>query len=135
MQVKKCYFQPHGDSRGQLIALEENADIPFKIRRVYYIYGVNEGIRRGYHAHRALEQVLVCVHGSCWITLDDGSMREEVLLDCPEQGLYIGPGTWREMHDFTPDAVLMVFASEPYDEEDYIRDYDEFLANKRSSGE
>ena len=131
MQALKYVFQPHGDNRGQLIALEEHKDIPFIIRRVYYMYDTAEGVRRGYHAHKKLEQILVCIHGSCWVLLDDGNERKEVSLERPYEGLYIGPGMWREMHDFSPDAVLMVLASDYYDESDYIRSYDEFLAMTR----
>ena len=127
MEVKKYTFPPHGDDRGQLIAIEENKDIPFKVKRVYYIYDTLEGVRRGFHAHRNLEQILICVKGSCKIHLDDGYSTAEVLLDKPSEGLYISNATWREMYDFTPDAVLLVLASELYDEADYIRNYDKFI--------
>ena len=120
-------FDVHGDSRGQLIALEENKEIPFKVKRVYYIYGTQKGVRRGFHAHKMLQQVLICVHGSCKIHLDNGSETAEVTLDKPYEGLYISSNTWREMYDFSPDAVLLVLASELYNESDYIRNYDEFL--------
>ncbi len=127
MEIKKYQFQIHGDDRGQLVALEEMKDIPFEIKRVYYMYDTGEGVRRGFHAHKKLEQILICIHGSCKILLDNGVEKEEVLLDKPFEGLYIANDTWREMFDFSPDAVLMVLASEYYDEADYIRDYDEFL--------
>lgn len=127
MQVIKYVFQPHGDDRGQLIALEEFNDIPFQIKRVYYMYDTREGIVRGKHAHKNLEQILVCIHGSCKIRLDNGKERKVVPLEKPYEGLYVGANMWREMYDFSPDAVLMVLASEVYDEADYIRDYDEFL--------
>lgn len=127
MQIIKYMFQQHGDERGQLVALEELKDIPFQIKRVYYMYDTGEGVRRGYHAHKSLEQILICIHGSCKILLDNGTEKESVSLDKPYEGLYVSNITWREMYDFSPDAVLMVLASEYYDEEDYIRDYDEFL--------
>ena len=127
MQVTKYVFQKHGDERGQLIALEENQDIPFEIKRVYYMYDTKEGVRRGYHAHKSLEQILICIHGTCKILLDNGVEKEEVLLDKPYEGLYVSNNMWREMFDFSPDAVLMVLASDYYKEEDYIRDYNEFL--------
>lgn len=127
MQVRKYAFQQHGDERGQLVALEELIDIPFEIKRVYYMYDTLEGVRRGYHAHKALEQILICIHGSCKILLDDGTEKEIVPLDNPYEGLYVSNAMWREMFDFSPDAVLMVLASEYYTEDDYIRDYDEFL--------
>ena len=134
MQTIKYTFQPHGDDRGQLIALEEFNDIPFKIKRVYYMYDTGEGVRRGFHAHKSLEQILVCVHGSCKIHLDNGKETKEILLEKPYEGLYIPNNMWREMYDFSPDAVLMVFASEIYDEKDYIRNYDDFLKEIKSNG-
>ena len=127
MQVVKYAFQRHGDDRGMLVALEEGKEIPFDVKRVYYMYDTVEGVRRGFHAHKCLEQILICVHGSCKILLDNGKEKEIVSLDTPYEGLYISNDTWREMYDFSPDAVLMVLASELYDEADYIRDYDEFL--------
>lgn len=127
MQVIKYSFQPHGDERGQLIALEEHKDIPFLIRRVYYMYDTAPGVVRGLHAHKSLEQILICIHGSCKILLDNGAEKEVVLLDDPGVGLYVANNMWREMFDFSPGAVLMVLASEPYDEADYIRDYAAFL--------
>lgn len=127
MQVIKYVFQPHGDERGMLIALEELKDIPFRIKRVYYMYNTIEGVVRGHHAHKSLEQILVCIHGSCKIRLDNGYEKKVIPLEKPYEGLYVGNNMWREMFDFSPDAVLMVLASELYNEEDYIRDYDEFL--------
>ena len=127
MQTIKYVFQPHGDERGQLVALEEFKDIPFRIKRVYYMYDTGKGITRGYHAHKSLQQILICIHGSCKIRLDDGIEKRVVLLDKPNEGLYIGHDKWREMYDFSDGAVLMVLASEHYDEKDYLRDYDAFL--------
>lgn len=131
-------FQPHGDSRGQLVALEEFKDIPFEVKRIYYMYDTGEGVRRGFHAHKNLKQILICVHGSCKVHLDDGDEKKEVSLEKPYEGLFIDSIIWREMYDFSPDAVLMVLASELYNEADYIRDYDEFIKyvrqNKNESG-
>lgn len=127
-------FQEHGDARGQLVALEENKNIPFPIKRVYFMYDTVEGVVRGKHAHRKLHQVLFCVAGACTIHLDDGREKVDVRLDQPSRGLLIGPGMWREMYDFTPGAVLMVLASEYYEESDYIRDYDEFLREVQKDG-
>ena len=127
MQVVKYVFQPHGDERGQLISLEEYNDIPFRIKRVYFMYDTLSDVVRGHHAHKKLQQILVCVHGSCKIRLDNGKEKKVVPLEKPYEGLYVSNNMWREMFDFSPDAVLMVFASEVYDESDYIRDYDEFL--------
>lgn len=128
MEIVKYSFPPHGDERGQLVAIEEGQDIPFAIKRVYYIYDTLPDVQRGYHAHRNLQQILLCVHGSCRIVLDDGHERKEVLLNKPYEGLYISNDIWREMYDFSEGAVLLVLASEHYDEADYIRDYDDFTA-------
>lgn len=127
MQVIKYVFQPHGDNRGQLVALEELKDIPFQIKRVYYMYDTAKGVHRGFHAHKSLEQILICIHGTCKILLDNGVEKKIVPLEKPYEGLYIANDMWREMYDFSPDAVLMVLASQVYDENDYIRDYNEFL--------
>lgn len=127
MQVIKYMFQPHGDSRGQLIALEEFKDIPFRVKRIYYMYDTEQGVIRGKHAHKSLEQILVCIHGSCKVRLDNGEEKKIVHLEKPYEGLYIANNIWREMYDFSKDAVLMVMASELYDANDYIRDYEKFL--------
>ena len=127
MDINIVHLEEHGDNRGTLIALEQMANIPFEIKRVYYMFDTVSGVRRGFHAHKCLKQMLICVHGSCKILLDDGSEKQEVLLDKPNKGLIIESNIWREMFDFSPDAVLMVLASELYDENDYIRNYDEFL--------
>ena len=127
MQVIKYMFQPHGDERGQLVALEEYKVIPFEIKRGYYMYDTGEGVHRGFHAHKELEQILICMHGSCKILLDNGEEKKVVPLEKPYEGLYISNDMWREMYDFSPDAVLLVLASQLYDEADYIRNYDEFL--------
>lgn len=127
MQVIKYAFQQHGDDRGQLVALEEFKDIPFAIKRVYYMYDTGESVHRGFHAHKSLEQILICIHGSCKIRLDNGVEKKNVFLEKPYEGLYISNDMWREMYDFSPDAVLLVLASDFYLEDDYIRDYDEFL--------
>ncbi|MFT0213780.1 FdtA/QdtA family cupin domain-containing protein [Pseudomonas sp. F1_0610] len=115
-----------GDERGSLVAIEELKTIPFQIKRVYYIYGTQEKVARGFHAHKKLQQLAICVAGKCKMILDDGTQREEVWLDSPNKAVLIG-NLWHEMHDFSQDCVLLVLASEPYDEADYIRDYQEFL--------
>ena len=128
MQIVKFEFQRHGDDRGMLVALEHSKEIPFDVKRVYYMYDTVGGVRRGFHAHKCLQQILICVHGSCKIHLDNGrGETAEVDLNTPFEGLYISNDMWREMYDFSSDAVLMVLASELYDEADYIRNYDEFL--------
>lgn len=132
MNIKKYEFKEIGDYRGTLVAIEQNKDIPFEIRRVYYMYDTTEHVHRGKHSHKCLEQILICICGSCTVTLDDGKERLDLELNKRFEGLYIGPNTWREMHHFSSDAVLMVLASELYMEEDYIRDYDEFLRTQLS---
>lgn len=127
MEIKTYNFPPHGDDRGQLVAIEAMKDLPFEVKRVYYIYDTLPGVRRGFHAHKCLQQILLCVNGSCNIHLDDGSNTAEVTLNKPNVGLYISNDMWREMYDFTPGSVLLVLASEYYDEEDYIRNYDDFI--------
>lgn len=124
--VKLIDFPPLGDDRGSLVALEANKTVPFDIKRVYYIFGTKQGVARGFHAHKALKQVAVCVTGSCRMLLDNGRHKEEVMLDSPTKGLLIEDLVWREMHDFTHDCVLLVLASEHYDEADYIREYEIF---------
>ena len=130
--IKLVDLPSFGDERGGLIAIESEQSIPFQIKRLYYIFGTQSGVARGFHAHYNLKQVAICVKGSCRMILDDGQHREEVWLDTPNKGLLIGDLVWREMHDFSDDCVLLVLASEHYDEADYIRDYDEFIneANK-----
>ena len=108
------------------MSVESRRTIPFEINRVYYIFGTNKGISRGFHAHKNLKQLAVCVSGKCRFELDNGFERESVWLDSPSSGLVIGDMIWREMHDFSADCVLMVLASEYYDEHDYIRSYAEF---------
>ena len=127
MNIERFHAQQHGDSRGQLVALEEKSEIPFDIKRVYYIYDTKEGVRRGFHAHKSLKQLLICVNGACKVLLDNGHEKEIVILDKPYEGIFVQSNIWREMYDFTPDAVLLVLASEIYDESDYIRDYRRFL--------
>lgn len=128
MQIVKYQFQQHGDDRGQLVSLEEFNDIPFEIKRVYYMYDTVPEQVRGKHAHKSLKQILICIHGSCKILLDNGKgEKKKVFMEKPYEGLFVDNNMWREMYDFSPDAVLMCLASEVYNEEDYIRDYDEFL--------
>jgi dTDP-4-dehydrorhamnose 3,5-epimerase len=116
-----------GDERGSLIAIEQLAQLPFEIARVYYIFGTLPEVTRGFHSHKTLHQFAVAVAGSCVMILDDGAERERVALDRPDVGIHIPPDVWHEMEDFSPDCVLLVIASAPYDEADYIRDYQDFL--------
>lgn len=125
--VKLIDLPSLGDERGSLVSIETAKSIPFDVKRVYYIYGTKDGVSRGFHAHKNLQQLAVCVAGTCRILLDDGNVQESVWLDSPAKGLIIGNNVWREMHDFTKDCVLLVLASEHYDESDYIRCYDSYL--------
>lgn len=119
-------FKPLGDERGSLVAIEAEKSVPFSVRRVYYIFGTKDGVERGFHAHKALNQVAVAVAGSCEMVLDDGETQATVLLDSAEKGVLIGPGIWRVMKNFSPDCVLLVLADQHYDEADYIRNYEAF---------
>ncbi len=125
-------FEIKGDNRGQLVALEAMKNIPFDIKRVYYMTGLDSQYPRGFHAHRALKQVAICLNGSCRFILDNGFSREEILLGTPAKGLLIPSMVWREMHDFTENCVLMVLASEYYDESDYIRSFEAFKTMVRT---
>ena len=128
MKIKFINFEIKGDERGSLIAIEELKNIPFEIKRVYYIFNTKKNVRRGFHAHKNLKQVAICVKGSCKFLLDDGKERvDEIVLNKPNKGLLIEEMIWHEMYDFSEDGVLLILASEYYDESDYIRDYEEFL--------
>jgi hypothetical protein len=116
---------------GTLVALEGLRTIPFEIRRIYYIYGVPAGETRGHHSHNDLEQVLICTSGSVRLTVSTPYEEVTTLLDDPSKGRYIGPMIWRVMSDFSKDAVLLVLASEYYDESDYIRDHDVYTAKAK----
>jgi len=121
-------FPTMTDGRGDLVALETNTpNVPFTLKRVYYITNVPQGQDRGGHAHKALEGVLIATSGTIDITVDNGHDRESFTLDSPHKGLHLEAGLWREMSNFSEGAVLMVLASEVYDEADYIRDYQAFL--------
>ncbi|XKM13824.1 FdtA/QdtA family cupin domain-containing protein [Orbaceae bacterium ac157xtp] len=128
MKVNIIQLSTHGDERGSLISIENNRDINFDIKRAYYIFDTKIGVRRGFHAHKKLKQLLVVVSGSCRVLLDNGKDKKEVLLDRPDQGLVIDSLIWREMFDFSHDCVLMVLADQFYDESDYIRDYEKFIS-------
>jgi dTDP-4-dehydrorhamnose 3,5-epimerase-like enzyme len=127
MLFEKIRLPLLGDDRGSLAVLESTKNVPFPINRVYYIFGTQQGVSRGFHAHKALLQLAVCVAGKCRMVLDNGEVKETVWLDSPTKCITIEPNVWHEMHDFSEDCVLLVLASEHYDESDYIRDYDDFL--------
>lgn len=127
MNYKLIDMKVFGDERGKLISIESNRNIPFEIKRVYYIYDTLPEQERGKHAHKNLEQIIIAIDGACQFVLDDGKTQETVWLNRPDKGLYIGSGMWREMRHFSYGCKLMILASTYYDENEYIRDYDEFL--------
>ena len=134
---KKCFHvedcsimeldKHHSDRKGNLTVVENGTMFPFSTKRVYYLYDVPGGASRGAHAHKTLEQLIVAVSGSFKVSLDDGTNKKTFFLNRPYQGLYVRPGLWRDLEDFSSGAVCMVLASEVYQAEDYIRDYDAFL--------
>lgn len=126
-QYRLIELKVHGDDRGSLIALEKEHNIPFDVKRVFYIYDTKRGTPRGQHANIESEQMLICVSGSCKIKVDNGREKEIFELNTPEQALYTGKMVWREMYDFSQGCVLMVIASQYYDSEEYIRDYNKFI--------
>lgn len=134
MGLKECrrvQLPRLSDGRGSLSFVEGGEQIPFGIARIYYLYGVPEGVERGGHGHRELEQLIIAIYGSFEVVLDDGHARDSFLLERPDEGLYVRPMMWREVRDFSPGAVCLVLASMPYDEADYYREYDEFLSAAR----
>jgi dTDP-4-dehydrorhamnose 3,5-epimerase-like enzyme len=128
MLARYIDFQVRGDELGWLVALEAERNIPFPIRRAYYIFGTRPGVRRGRHAHRALQQVMICLAGECRVLLDDGRVSEEVRMHRSDRGLVLEPMIWHEMYDFSADCVLLVLADAWYEEAEYIRNYGAFKA-------
>lgn len=124
--VETVEYKVITDHRGELIAIEYPKQLNFPLKRVYYMYNVGEGITRGNHSHMDLEQVLIAVSGKVTVKVKTPYEEEIYELNDPSRGLYIGPMIWREMYDFSKDAVLLVLASKEYDEEDYIRNYEEY---------
>ena len=117
----------HSERKGNLTVVENGVTLPFNVKRVYYLYDVPGGESRGSHAHRELEQLIVAASGSFTVVMDDGINKKKFFLNRPYQGLYVKPGLWRDLEDFSSGAVCMVLASEVYKKEDYIRDYKNFL--------
>lgn len=117
----------HSDRKGNLTVVENGETLPFDVKRVYYLYDVPGGESRGAHAHKDLEQLIVAASGSFTVTLDDGKNKRSFFLNRPYQGLYVKPGLWRDLVDFSSGAVAMVLASDVYKQDDYIRDYNEFI--------
>lgn len=124
---KELEFSPHGDDRGQLVAIEGGIDIPFEIKRMFYIYGSDNKVVRGNHANRRSKFVLINVSGVSKIRISTGKEEQVFVLDQPYKGVYLDSMVWKEMYDFSENSVLLVLASEHYDGEEYIRDYNKFL--------
>ena len=118
------------DPRGTLMFAEQGRHIPFAVKRIFAIYDVPLGIGRGGHAHRVQEQFLIMMAGACTVVVDDGACRREESLAHPTEALYVPPGVWLELKDFSPGAVCVVLSSGPYDEADYVRDYGEYRTNR-----
>lgn len=127
MNYKLLSLQTIGDERGKLVSLESLKNLPFAIKRVYYMFDTLPDEPRGFHAHKELEQLVIAIDGACEFVLDDGKNKESVWLNRPDVGLYIGKNMWREMRNFSYGCKLMILASDYYDESEYIRDYAEFL--------
>lgn len=134
MLARYIDFEVRGDELGWLVALEGERNIPFPIRRAYYIFGTRPGVRRGSHAHRTLKQVMICLAGECQVQLDDGQVIEEVRMRRNDRGLMLEPMIWHEMYDFSADCVLLVVADAWYEEAEYIRSYSAFKAAAGSRG-
>lgn len=122
----------HHHEKGNITVVENNKTIPFDIKRTYYLYDVPGGEARGGHAHQKLSQLIIAASGSFTVTLDDGNVKRTFVLNRPYQGLYIVPGIWRVLDDFSSGSVCLVLASHPYEENDYIRDYEDFLIYKKN---
>ena len=117
----------HSDRKGNITVVQNGETLPFDVKRVYYLYDVPGGESRGSHAHKNLHQLIIASSGSFRVTLDDGNIKRSFFLNRPYQGLYVKPGMWRDLDDFSSGAVCLVLVSDVYMEEDYIRDYEEFL--------
>jgi len=121
----------HHNDAGNITVIENDDTIPFDVNRVYYLYDVPGGEERGGHAHKALRQLLVAAGGSFDVVLNDGNVKRTITLNRPYHGLLIVPGIWRELNNFSSGAICLVLASRKYEEEDYIREYEDFLKYKR----
>jgi len=127
-QVRILFFQECGDDRGKLVIAEGGRDIPFDMKRIFYIYGTEENVIRGQHANRKSKFVLINVSGTSKVLVKDGKGNERVIsLDRPHMGVYLPEMIWKDMYDFSKDSVLLVLSSEHYDPEEYIRNYEDFV--------
>lgn len=125
--VKVINFPQHGDERGHLVVVEGNSDIPFNIKRIFYIYGSDKSVVRGRHANKVTEFILINVRGTSKVRVDDGNRNCVYNLDKPHMGIYIPKMIWKDMFDFSEDSVLLVLASEHFDKNEYIRNYENFI--------
>ena len=130
--VRWVDFKPINDSRGEMTVIEAKHDVPFEIKRIYYLTNLSPNLSRGYHAHKKLQQLAVCLVGKCRVLLDNGSKKTWVDLSDKNKAIEIKPMIWHEMHDFSDDCVFLVMANDKYDEDDYIRDYNEFLIKAKN---
>lgn len=133
-KYKTISFKELGDYRGHLVVMEGKKDIPFDIKRIFYIYGTEGNVIRGQHANKYSEFVLINVAGSCKVKVNDGKNEEIIILDKPHEGIYLDKMVWKDMYDFSKDSILLVLSNEYYNKEEYINDYKEFL-NITSKGE
>ncbi|MDE5733474.1 MAG: FdtA/QdtA family cupin domain-containing protein, partial [Bacteroidales bacterium] len=124
-------FDKHSHVKGNISVIENGKTVPFDIRRAYWLYDIPGGKSRGGHAHKDLRQLIVAVSGSFTVTLDDGNVKRTFLLNRPYQGLLVVPGIWRTLDDFSSGSVCLVLASHPYSEDDYIRNYEDFIEYKK----
>ena len=129
-RVQMLSFKENGDDRGKLVVVEGLKDVPFDIKRIFYIYGSDRDVIRGCHANRRTEFVLINVCGSSKVKVRYGRVEEIFVLDKPHTGIYLPKMTWKEMYDFSSDSILLVLASEPYEPKEYIRDYEEYLKER-----
>lgn len=127
MDYELIDLQSFGDERGSLIAFEKNSNVPFDVKRVFYIFDTKGDIARGCHANKKSKFLLVVINGSCRVKIDNGKEQTDVLLNNPNKALFLNTLVWKEMYEFSYNSVLMVLANEYYDESEYIRNYDEFL--------
>lgn len=125
-------FDIIGNSSGNLVSLEGQKNIPFEIKRVYYIWGASKNDIRGKHSHKNLEQIIICLSGECEFLLNNGSSTCTIKLNKPDEGLYLKSNIWREFYNFSKDCVLMILASNYYEEDDYIRNFSDFLKNSQT---
>lgn len=125
-KYKLLSFPQLGDERGHLVVVEGLKDIPFEIKRMFYIYGTKTNVVRGQHANKKSEFVLINLSGNCKIKVDDGENKEVIILDKPHEGIYLEKMVWKDMFDFSEDSILLVLSNHSYDSEEYVRDYENF---------